>query len=401
MIQQIFQDSRNQQLSQIIYDQIISMPEKRITFADYMELVLYHPDHGYYANNQVNIGKQGDFFTSSHLGADFGELLAEQFVDIWHKMDRPAAFTILEMGAGQGIFAQDVLHYLNLNYPDFFQCLQYLIIEKSPGLKNAQKQHLTPWSNVKWSDWEQLDDHSLIGCLFSNELVDAFPVHQFMLNQKEMKEIYLTAEITATGKIKFIEVYDHLSTSKIREYFDLIKVDISAYDDGYRSEVNLAALDWIKTISQKLKQGYIITIDYGYPAHRYYNPQRQQGTLQCYYQHAQHSNPYINIGRQDLTAHVDFTSLIEYGNLCQLELIGMTQQCLFLMALGIGDRLAILSQTDTKLDLITTLRRRDVLQQLIAPMGLGGFTVLIQGKGLDQFPNHTNLKGLQISPLDS
>ena len=149
----------------------------------------------------------------------------------------------------------------------------------------------------------------------------------------------------------------------------------------------------METVSKKLNRGYILTIDYGYPAVKYYHPQRSQGTLQCYYQHHRHNNPYVNLGQQDITAHVDFTSLENQGKNCNLETIGFTKQGMFLMALGLGDRLNELS--NGKYNIMEVLQRRDALHQLINPLGLGGFGVLIQGKNLTKEQHY--LQGLKIN----
>jgi SAM-dependent MidA family methyltransferase len=143
-------------------------------------------------------------------------------------------------------------------------------------------------------------------------------------------------------------------------------------------------------VASRLQQGYLLTIDYGYPASRYYSPARSQGTLQCYYRHRHHNNPYLNIGRQDITAHVDFTALERWGEICGLDNLGFTQQGLFLMALGLGKRLAALSTSGQ--GLAPLIQRREALHQLIDPMGLGGFGVLVQGKGLSETAQR--LKGL-------
>jgi SAM-dependent MidA family methyltransferase len=187
-----------------------------------------------------------------------------------------------------------------------------------------------------------------------------------------------------------------LSTPQLLSYFSPLKIDLlsNIYPEGYRTEINLAAIDWITTIANKLHQGFVLTIDYGYSADRYYTPTRSSGTLQCYYQHRHHNNPYIYIGKQDITAHVDFTALEKQGELLELEVIGFTQQALFLMALGLGDRIAANSQTPGQ-NLSEVLRRRDSLHSLINPMGLGGFGVLIQGKRLTA-SKPIQLKGLTI-----
>ncbi|MFB2969188.1 class I SAM-dependent methyltransferase [Aerosakkonema sp. BLCC-F183] len=382
-------------LCEAIALRISQTPQQRITFAEYMDLVLYHPQHGYYASDRVNIGAKGDFVTSPHMGADFGELLAEQFADMWQIMGCPVPFTLVEMGAGQGILAGDVLVYLQRRYPDLFNAIEYLIVEKSPALKKEQQQRLQDFP-LRWCELSEIPSNSIVGCCFSNELVDAFPVHQFAIERGQLREIYVTIQ----DGINFIEVTDEPSTERLNQYFELLGIDIISrvYPDGYRSEVNLAALDWLSAIADKLQRGYLLTIDYGYPGDRYYNPARNQGTLQCYYQHRHHDNPYINIGQQDITAHVNFTALEKWGELCGLQKIGFTQQALFLMALGLGDRIASLSSsnaTDGKA-ILQILQRRDALHQMMNPMGLGGFGVLIQCKGLTEKERLHSLKGLSM-----
>ncbi|MFM6008080.1 MAG: SAM-dependent methyltransferase, partial [Sphaerospermopsis kisseleviana] len=140
--------------------------------------------------------------------------------------------------------------------------------------------------------------------------------------------------------------------------------------------------------------GYVLTIDYGYPASRYFHPRRSQGTLQCYYQHRHHNNPYINIGKQDITAHVDFTALERWGKRCGLNQVGWTQQGLFLMALGLGERIAALSYQQQSISQL--LKRREALHQLISPEGLGNFGVLVQSKGLTETETRRSLQGLTI-----
>jgi SAM-dependent MidA family methyltransferase len=381
----------NSALRDVINQRIIESPQKRITFAQYMELALYHLEYGYYSTQAVSIGKEGDFFTSVHLGADFGELLAGQFVQMWEILNQPETFSIVEMGAGQGLLALDILGYLKIQYPDFFAALDYVVVEKSPGLKNEQQKRLQDFS-VRWCDLEDIPDNSITGCFFSNELVDALPINRFILQQGQLQEIYVAENPSSTVPY-FVEVIDTPSAA-VKEYFDLvgIKFDITIYPDEYRSEVNLAALQWQTAIACKLQKGYVLTIDYGYPAHRYYNPIRKQGTLQCYYQHRRHDNPYINVGMQDITAHVDFTALERWGEKCGLSKIAFTQQGLFLMALGLGSRIAAVSYKQQGMQ--SLLLQRDSLHQLLDPMGLGGFGVLLQCKGLTTEELSQGLKGL-------
>jgi SAM-dependent MidA family methyltransferase len=394
----------NSALCIAISERIATHPQRRITFAEYMDMALYHPEHGYYSSKTVNIGfKGGDFFTSVSLGADFGELLAEQFVQMWEILGQPRPFSLVEMGAGHGLLALHILNHYQLHYQSFLTALEYVIVEKSPGLRQEQQQRLQNFT-VRWCNLEDIPSNSITGCFFSNELVDALPVHQFMLEAGKLREIYVTtpdninpepAAAKGEESIQFVELAAEPSTPQLKQYFDLIDIDLSRnYPDGYRSEINLAAMSWLSIVADRLQRGYVVTVDYGYPASRYYNPRRSQGTLQCYYQHRYHDNPYINIGRQDITAHVDFTALERQGEKCGLTTVGFTQQGLFLMALGLGDRIASLSYQEISISQL--LQRRESLHQLLDPTGLGGFGVLVQSKGLQNQEISHPLKGLIV-----
>ncbi|RCJ37851.1 hypothetical protein A6770_13735 [Nostoc minutum NIES-26] len=401
----------NPTLCVAIAHRIAASPQRRITFAEYMDMVLYHPEYGYYSSNAVKIGFKGsDFFTSSNLGNDFGELLAEQFVQMWEILGRPVPFSLVEMGAGQGLLALHILNYYQLYYPDFFAALEFVIVEKSPTLRQEQEQRLQKFP-VRWCSLEEIPTKSITGCFFSNELVDAFPVHQFILEAGELREIYVTTPQNLTSlerqreenpfirersNFEFVEVTGEPSTQQLAQYLNLVGIDFGqrTYADGYRSEINLAALDWLSIVADRLQRGYVLTIDYGYPASRYYNPRRSQGTLQCYYHHRYHDNPYINVGRQDITTHVDFTALERWGERCRLEKVGFMQQGLFLMALGLGSRIAALSHQEIPLSQL--LQRRESLHQLLDPTGLGGFGVLVQSKGLTEQEKSQSLKGLTV-----
>nr|WP_267384206.1 class I SAM-dependent methyltransferase [Cyanobacterium sp. uoEpiScrs1] len=378
---------------QSIIEAIEQSPQQKITFADYMNLALYHPEEGYYSSGRANIGTQGDFFTASSLGEDFGELLAEQFLEMWELLGSPKTFNLIEVGAGSGLCAADILKYLHDNYPNFYEIISYIIVEEAQGLIRKQESILSltgKENKVRWKSWDEIEDLSITGCIFSNELIDAFPVHLITIKNKELTEIYVTQ---SEGKIK--EVISDLSTTRIIEYFKLIDINLKSnrYAENYRTEVNLGALDWLEKICGKLKRGYLLTIDYGYIASKYYHPQRHKGTLQCYYKHRHHNNPYVNIGQQDITSHTNFTALEKQGQLLNIETIKFTQQGLFLMGLGLGTRLSALSTG--KYSFLDVIKRRDTLHQLIDPMGLGGFGVLLQGKGLTPEEQKRPLKGFQ------
>jgi SAM-dependent MidA family methyltransferase len=372
----------------VIREEIAASPRQRISFDRFMDLALYHPNYGYYTSGAVRIGsKNGDFFTSSSLGADFGELLAEQFVEMAAILGDWQPFTLVEVGAGSGILAKDILDYVRRQSGDFYKNLRYVIVEQSPSLIDRQRETLREYldkdDKVCWRGWDDLG--SIVGCVFSNELIDAFPVHQVTIESGELREVYVTL-----GE-PFREIVDELSSDGIRRYFELVGVSIpsSLYPEGYRTEVNLEALRWLEKVSEKIDRGYVVTIDYGYPAEKYYHPQRYRGTLQCYCQHQRHDNPYLYVGQQDMTAHVDFTALERQGGQVGFKTLGFTRQGMLLMALGLGDRLVELSSG--KADVMTIFQRRDALHQLIEPTGLGGFGVLVQGKGVPD----RSLRGLR------
>ncbi len=388
------------ELTNLIRDRIQRSPHHRLTFAEFMELALYAPQYGYYSAQANQLGPQGDFVTAVHGGADFAELLAVQLVDIWQRLQYPKPFHWIELGPGQGILADGILTYLRHHAPECLAALHYFLIETSPALAQVQQQRLSPWQTagvvLQWTTLQEIPPESIVGCCFSNELVDAFPVHLVQVTAAGLQECYVT---TSEEPQRFTIAIAPLSTPALSTYFQELGLTLAppAYPLGYTTEVNLAAIDWVQTIGQKLRQGYVITIDYGYSSDRYYSPGRSQGTLQCYFQHAHHNDPFVNIGRQDMTAHVNFTALEHWGTQAGLQTLGCLPQALFLMALGLGDRLDNLAQiqaTDAA-TLNHALQRRDRLHQLINPLGMGQFTVLVQGKGLATEAQKT-LKGLTL-----
>lgn len=382
-------------LTNAIACQIARSGQQRITFAEYMELALYHPEYGYYSSGTVAIGAEGDYFTSVSLGSDLGELLAEQFVQMWQLLGQPSSFSLVEMGAGQGLLAADILNYLSDRAPELARSLQYIIVEKAPAAIAQQQAELRAQIergiDIAWRAWPEIADNSLVGCCFANELVDAFPVHRVSIEGGCLREIYV---MQGEGERPFVEVSDDISTPELATYFAEVGVEFPspAYPDGYRTEVNLAARDWLATVARKLQRGYLLAIDYGYPAWKYYHPQRDRGTLQCYYRHHRNADPYTDVGDRDITAHIDFTALEVWGKAAGLEPLGFTQQAPFLMALGLGDRLQALS--DGTYPLAEIFSRRDALHQLLDPTGLGGFGVLVQGKGLSF--GERSLRGLSV-----
>lgn len=388
--------NKNNPLLEKIFETINNSPEKKITFAEYMNLCLYDPEYGYYNSDKIIIGKEGDFFTSPSLSSDFGELLAIQLEEFWQILGKPSNFKLVEMGAGNGNLALNILEYINKYYPNFASSIEYIIIEQSLALQITQKNLLLNHFNnsipITWKHWESIEDDSIIGCFFSNELIDAMPVHLIRYFQNKIEEIYIIK-----NDQNLLTKYDTLSDEKIANYFKIMDINFTEnnYPDNYQTEVNLQAIDWLKQVFSKLKQGYLLTIDYGYSAQKYYHPQRSEGTLKCYYRHRHHHNPYINIGNQDITCHTNFTALEKYGEIFGFSNLAYTQQALFLMSLGLGNRLNELS--NGKISLTELLQRRQQLHSLINPEGLGNFGVLLQSKNLSPWQNEFSLKGFTHS----
>ena len=185
------QNLNSSQLRQLIGDRLRTSPQQRITFAEYMDLVLYDSNYGYYGSGIVGFGAKGDFFTSASLGADLGELLAVQFQQMWHKLDCPDPFNLVEMGAGNGRLAADILNFLQRDYPDLMAAVRYIIVEQSPVLRKQQQELLQDFAEIdlSWQTLAELPDNLVIGCFFSNELIDAFPVHLVTIEDNNLQEI--------------------------------------------------------------------------------------------------------------------------------------------------------------------------------------------------------------------
>lgn len=372
--------------------------EGRITFADFMEMALYYPDEGYYTNRRGLIGARGDFYTAPHLTPLFGELLARQFAEMWERLGHPEPFTLVEMGAGQGLLAGDILSQLYQNKPEIWPTLEYRIVEISEKLREAQAHRLLKipkgaalLDKVSWNSWGDFEAESINGCFFSNELVDAFPVHLVTIQNGQLQEIYVGLD----EQENFIEEVGPLSTPALDEYFQRLGIDIGSYEDGYRTEVNLRSLEWLEQIAITLNRGYVVTIDYGYEAASRYHPKRSSGTLQSYYQHQVHTNPYLNLGQQDITTHVDFSTLALVGEGKGLKSLGLPKQAEFLGGLGIAEMFTRLTSPDyaqnySPADL---LQQREALLRLINPAAMGNFQVLVQAKNVLTEPK---LQGLSL-----
>ncbi|MEA3545284.1 MAG: SAM-dependent methyltransferase [Thermodesulfobacteriota bacterium] len=345
-----------------------------ITFAEFMGQALYHSEHGYYTVARTRIGKKGDFFTSSSVHSCFGRLIARQLQQMWQLMGQ-GKFTIAEQGAGEGFLCLDILDALAAEFPAFYGQIEYRLIDISPDNRQRQAGILRRHFDAGRVDWcELVDLQGMEGCFVSNELVDAFPVHLLEKHAGELREVYV---VNLDGG--FGEELRPPSSDLIKEYFQRIEVEPA---EGNRCEVNLAACDWMCQVAETLERGFVLTVDYGYLAEELYAPWRHAGTLLCYHQHQTNEDPYQRVGCQDMTAHIDFTTLQQIGRQQRLEVLYYGQQYQFLMGLGFLEMLIEMESRETDPNKAQALRMN--LKTLILPEGgMGGrFKVLIQGKNV-------------------
>ncbi|MFL6539036.1 MAG: class I SAM-dependent methyltransferase [Chthoniobacterales bacterium] len=340
-------DTGNPQLIKFIRDTIRA--NGPVTFEWFMEQALYHPRHGYYTSGRAQIGRRGDFFTNVSVGAVFGELLARQFHEMWEALGRPEPFTIVEQGAHNADFAVDVLRFVSRRMPDFAAALRYCIVERFPAPRRSID------CRVRWcASLDELDPFS--GVHFSNELLDAVPVHLVRRNAAGWHERYVAIE---NEQFVFVDGAPTLPAASLPDV-----------PPPYETEINSRTSDWISPIAQKLTQGYVLAVDYGYPRAEYYAPHRSAGTLRCYAQHHVIDSPLSHVGEADITAHVDWTSVAEHAVANGLQLTGFTDQHHFLTGLVSAfpeDELADLN--------------RNQLQTLLQPTMLGStFQFLVLSK---------------------
>lgn len=359
-----------------------------ITFARFMELALYHPQFGYYMRpsdpGTERIGWDGDFYTSSDVHPILGQAMAKQAAQVDALLGYPDPFTIVEMGPGKGLLAKHLLSHCQQMSKSLAERLRYVLIECSPAMRALQQEQLKPWLRhsgpVSWlEDISSLAPGSITGLMFSNELTDAFPVHRVEKVGHGLKEIFVEVR---DGR--FVERLQEVSTPEIKDYFRGLHIDLP---EGYRTEINLRALVWMRQVAASMNRGVVITIDYGHSAEDLYGPQRSKGTLLCYRSQMASEDPFVRVGLQDMTAHVDFTTLATAGEEAGLSVTGFTNQMSFLMGLGVEEMIAQLTPE--------TPEFRAALH-LLTPEGMGRtFKILVQHKGLEA----PTLDGLIFKPF--
>ena len=318
------------ELDEIIRAEIrISGPMR---FDRFMDLALYHSDFGYYAQigKRSQTGRGGDFFTSVSVGPLFGRLLARQFFQMWRALGSPSSFGIVEQGAHDGRLACDILEWCRAETAEFFSAIRYGIVESSPAARRIQKELAEKTDvagSVVWLDRLASMDGWPVGIFFSNELVDAFPVRVITYLSGQWREKRVGVDEGNTLLWVTREIED-------RELVQAIGTLSLPLVEGYTTEINLSARRWMKEIASVVKQGYVVTIDYGFPASVYYAPLRTGGTLTAYLNHRRTEEVLIEPSRRDITAHVDFTTLARTGEEAGLTTLGFVDQQRFLMGIA-------------------------------------------------------------------
>lgn len=299
----------------------ISNNSGAIAFDHYMQMALYEPGLGYYSAGAQKFGAAGDFVTAPEISPLFSQCLARQCQQILAHVNNGS---ILEFGAGSGIMARDILLALSAHnaLPE-----QYYILEVSADLKQRQQAMLAQaipnfFANIIWLDRLPA---AFNGVILANEVIDAFPVKLFAIENNELAELWVTLH---HGQFQWQKHSTELT--QVTEFKQQ-----SLLASHYQSEINLLIAPWINSLSSCLRQGAAILIDYGFPRHEYYHPQRHQGTLMCHYRHHAHANPFFLPGLQDITAHVDFTAIAESAVTANLQVSGYNTQTGFLLGCGL------------------------------------------------------------------
>ena len=378
-------------LQQLIIERI--QREGPLTFAEYMRMALYEPHYGYYMTGSTNIGFEGaDFYTSTDVSSTlFANCCGRQLYQWWEKLGRRSPFVVLEQGAGRGDLARGIQSWAEQEATDFHNALDYRLEDIGTGQdalasRNSESRAVsTGQSSASRDNMSGSDDAAPTpSVILSNELVDAFPVHIVETQHAQLYEIYVDVQ---DGRL--CEVLGEPSSAEVATYLDSYKIPWSQFGDGWRAEINLAALRWIRRTARLLRRGYILTIDYGDRARALYSRARHHGTLACYFQHQMNERPLARPGEQDITAHVNFSALINEGRRQGLRLHKFTTQRLWLESLGIHEELEqrrlrdfaeSVSARASDRGQVALLQWYDLRQRVAAltdPAGMGNFKVLV------------------------
>jgi len=295
----------------------------KISFYEYMNTVLFDSDSGYYTKNSRQLGKLGDFMTAPEISPLFGQSLSKSMYPILKRFHDPV---IIEFGAGTGILAKTLLENLGNTIS------KYIIIEISPALIQQQQKLLSSFSDkIIWHDSHRPLEN-LTGIIIANEVIDAFPVRKFHYSNKIFSEYYVVP--SEKNNTPFDWHLQKIDPNNDSDFQFLQSLDLP---NNYTSEYHPTLRSWVKNLSAILQQGLVYIFDYGFPRHEYYHPDRNMGTLMCHFQHHSNTDPFYLPGCQDITAHVDFTSVAEAGVEAGFHVAGYTSQAAFLLASGITE----------------------------------------------------------------
>ena len=336
----------------------------------FIELALYHPRLGYYSGERLRIGRQGDFITNVSVGKLFGEILADQIVELWEFLDQPSEFSIAEAGAESGDLASDLLTRLSAVQPAV--CWHYVIVEPNKPKQDQQRRRITE-ANVSWvGGLKDLDP--ITGIILGNELLDAIPTRLVEFSGDQWREVCI-----GLGDENFAFSLEPIEDPGLTAMIDKIP---GPQSQPYRTEINLAAQDWVREATQSLRRGFILLIDYGYSRGDYYSPLRTEGTLTAYRNQRRQKDIFEEIGDTDITSHVDFTAIVEASLEGGCQLLGFTDQHHFLVGAGQNHMRAFEREVPTQY----SRRERDrfirAYKTLMHPEMMGlAFKYLLLGKG--------------------
>ena len=354
-----------------------------ISFAEFMDISLYHPEFGYYARAAQKTGRAGDFFTSVDVGPIFGELLAKQFAemrsliekgdgnlfreDLSKKIPVPF-FDLVEAGASNGRLSRDILDAARTKDPEFYAAVRLSLVEASPAARAAQVETLGPHAPLLAHSGLALPEE-IHGVIYANELLDALPTHAVVMTDAGLREVFVDFHPSAgSGRGAFVERFEELSTPRIAQYLARAGAEMRV---GWRAEVNLRAEDWVKRAAGSLRRGFLVLIDYGHDERELYDAAHSAGTLTSYKQHSQLADFLQEPGETDITAHVDLSAITRAAEQSGLDVLARLDQTYFMLGLGI-----------TELDGLS-LKQRLAMKTLLMPGGLGStHKVLIFGKGV-------------------
>jgi SAM-dependent MidA family methyltransferase len=359
-----------------------------ITFARFMELVLYDPTGGYYRAETARPGRAGDFLTAPETHPIFGATVARALDEAWERLGRPEPFVLREYGAGTGTLALSVLAGLEASGSLLAGVLRYDPIEVEPRRLDVLAARFEETGRSRILLEPGAHTQPITGVVFANEVLDALPTHRVVWREGRLREIRVGSRDGA-----FVDVEDEPSTPALA---DRLRAEGIVLSDGQRAEICLAVESWLAIAAGGLQRGLVVLIDYGYPAVELYDPSRRHdGTLRAYVRQRVHDDPYRHIGRQDLTAHVDVTAVERAAATAGLSHLGTTTQAEFLVGLGMQDLLQGV-QADPATTLEDYLALRSSLMRLLDPGAMGRFRVMGFGR---RWPDGPQLAGFRITAV--